>query len=176
MMQRRHVDLVDVRPLFAIDFDVDEQFVHHDARGSVVFEALVRHHVAPVAGRVADGQQDRPSDVCFRQRFRAPRPPVDRIVLVLQEIRARFLGEPVFMPGFIGVMRLSSRSCLGSGVLEKGDLFRKSAFARIKPGAGFFGSRSGATFRSSFLTTFGDLWQLPGFDGFGTPPSRRSRA
>ena len=51
----------------------------------------------------------------------------------------------------------------------KGDLIRKSAFARIKPGRAFFGSYSGATFRSSFLTTFSDPWQLPGFDGFGTP-------
>ena len=50
----------------------------------------------------------------------------------------------------------------------KGDLIRKSAFARIKPGRAFFGSYSGATFRSSFLTTFSDPWQLPGFDGFGT--------
>ena len=37
----------------------------------------------------------------FGQRFRTPRPPVDRIVLVLQEIRARFAREAVFMPGFI---------------------------------------------------------------------------
>ena len=32
MMQRRHVDLVDVGPLLAVDFDVDEQLVHHRAR------------------------------------------------------------------------------------------------------------------------------------------------
>ena len=58
MMQRRHVDLVDVGPLLAVDLDVDEQLVHH-ARGGVVLEALVRHDVAPVAGRVADREQDR---------------------------------------------------------------------------------------------------------------------
>ena len=51
MVQRRHVDLVDVGPLFAIDFDVDEQLVHH-ARRFVVLKALVRHDMAPVAGRV----------------------------------------------------------------------------------------------------------------------------
>ena len=57
-MQRVHVDLVDVGPLLAVDLDVDEQLVHH-ARGRLVLEALVRHHVAPVAGRVADREQDR---------------------------------------------------------------------------------------------------------------------
>ena len=57
-VQRRHVDLVDVGPLLAIDLDVDEQLVHH-RRGGVVLEALVRHHVAPVAGGVADREQDR---------------------------------------------------------------------------------------------------------------------
>ena len=63
MMQRRHVDLIDVGPLLAIDFDVDEQLIHH-RRGVVVLEALVRHHVAPVAGRIADREQDRLS-CCF---------------------------------------------------------------------------------------------------------------
>ena len=58
MMQRRHVDLIDVRPFFAIDFDVDEQLVH-DPRDGVILEAFVRHHVAPVARRVADREQDR---------------------------------------------------------------------------------------------------------------------
>ena len=57
-MQRVHVDLVDVGPLLAVDLDVDEQLVHH-ARRRLVLEALVRHHVAPVAGRVADREQDR---------------------------------------------------------------------------------------------------------------------
>ena len=101
MMQRRHVDLVDVRPLFAIDLDVDEQLIH-DARGGVILEALVRHHMAPMASRIADRQKDWLSRALgFRKRFRAPRPPFHRIVLVLQEVRARFAREPVFMPGFI---------------------------------------------------------------------------
>ena len=58
MMQRRHVDLIDVGALLAVDFDVDEQLVHH--RGGVgVLEAFVRHDMAPVAGGVADREQDR---------------------------------------------------------------------------------------------------------------------
>jgi hypothetical protein len=97
MMQRRHVDLVDVRPLLAIDFDVDEEIVH-DARDIVVFEALVRHHMAPMTGGITDREQDR-LVVLFggRQRLRTPGPPIDRVVLVLQEIRARLLGETVLL-------------------------------------------------------------------------------
>ena len=97
MMQRRHVDLIDVRPLLAIDFDVDEQLVH-DARGVVVLKTLVRHDVAPVAGRIADREQDRlVGALGFRERLRSPGPPVDRIVLMLQEIRARLPGETIFV-------------------------------------------------------------------------------
>ena len=52
------IDLVEVRPLFAIHLDVDERLVH-DRRNLGVLERLVRHHVAPVARRIADRQQDR---------------------------------------------------------------------------------------------------------------------
>ena len=64
-----HVDGVDVGALLAVDLHVDEPLVH-DRRHVVVLEALVRHDVAPVAGRVADGQQDRP--VLGRCRGRTP--------------------------------------------------------------------------------------------------------
>ena len=57
-VQRAHVDVVDVRPLLAVDLDVDEQRVH-EARRFRVLERLVRHHMAPVAGGVADREQDR---------------------------------------------------------------------------------------------------------------------
>ena len=53
------VDGVEVGPLLAVDLDVDEQPVHHGRRRGVL-EALVRHDVAPVAGGVADREQDRP--------------------------------------------------------------------------------------------------------------------
>ncbi len=49
----RHVDLVEVGALFTVDLDVDEVLVH-ERRDVGVFEALALHHVAPVAGRVAD--------------------------------------------------------------------------------------------------------------------------
>ena len=52
------VDLVEVGALLAVDLDVDEVRVHRggDLR---ILERLVRHHVAPVARRIADRQQDR---------------------------------------------------------------------------------------------------------------------
>ena len=58
-LDRRHVDLVEVGPLLAVDLDVDEMLVHQ-GRDRGVLEALVLHHVAPVAGRVADREEDRP--------------------------------------------------------------------------------------------------------------------
>src|SRR5205814_1169656 len=53
-----HVDGVDVRPLLTVDLDVDKALVHQ-ARGLLVLERLALHHVAPVAGRVPHGAQDR---------------------------------------------------------------------------------------------------------------------
>jgi hypothetical protein len=55
---RELVDPVEVGALLAVDLDVDEVRVHQ-RRGGVVLERFVRHHVAPVAGGVADRQQDR---------------------------------------------------------------------------------------------------------------------
>jgi class 3 adenylate cyclase len=56
----------------------------------------VRHHVAPVAGRVADREQDRlVLGPCPRERLVAPRVPLDGIRRVLQEVRARLAREPV---------------------------------------------------------------------------------
>ena len=55
---RALVDLVEVRALFAVDLDVDEEPIH-ELRGGRVLEGLVGHHVAPVARGVAYRQQDR---------------------------------------------------------------------------------------------------------------------
>jgi hypothetical protein len=57
--QSCHVDLVDVGPLLAIHLDIDEEPVH-DVGNFGFLEAFMRHDVAPVAGRVADGQEYRP--------------------------------------------------------------------------------------------------------------------
>jgi hypothetical protein len=78
-----HVDRVDVGALLTVDLDVDEQRVHL-RRDLVVLEALVGHDVAPVAGRVADRQQDRHVALLGGgERLGAPRVPVDRVVAVL---------------------------------------------------------------------------------------------
>ena len=66
---RVHVDRVEVGPLLAVDLDVDEVLVHQRRR-LLVLERLVLHHVAPVAGGVADREQDRP--VLVARAARAP--------------------------------------------------------------------------------------------------------
>ena len=53
-----HVDLVQVRALLPVHLDRDEMGVE-DLGRRLVLERLPLHHVAPVAGRVSDGQEDR---------------------------------------------------------------------------------------------------------------------
>ena len=53
-----HVDPVDVRPLLAIDLDADEGLVEEGGHG-LVLEGFMGHDMAPVAGGVADGEEDR---------------------------------------------------------------------------------------------------------------------
>ncbi len=92
---RHLIDLVKVRTLLAVDLDVDEVRVHGRRDGRVL-ERLVRHHVAPVARRVADGEQDR---LAFApresERFLAPGMPIDGVARVLQQVRARFSRKAI---------------------------------------------------------------------------------
>ncbi len=82
-----HVDGVDIRPLLAVNLDVDKVLVH-DRRGGGILERLVRHDMTPVARRVSHGQQDRYTTLGgLGERVRAPRPPVDRVVRVLEQVR-----------------------------------------------------------------------------------------
>ena len=57
-LHRRHVDRIDIRPLFPVYLDVHKQLVHQ-RRNLRVFERLPLHHVAPVARRISDAQQYR---------------------------------------------------------------------------------------------------------------------
>ncbi len=83
-MERAHVDRVDVGALLAVDLDVDEEIVHH-RRSRLVLEAFVRHHMAPVAGGIADRQQNGLAGrLGLGDGLGAPRAPVDRVVLMLQ--------------------------------------------------------------------------------------------
>ena len=68
-----HVDRVDVGPLLAVDLHVHEEPVHDLGDGRVL-ERLVRHHVTPVARRVADREEDR---LAVRARVRRLRRPTD---------------------------------------------------------------------------------------------------
>ncbi len=98
---RLHVDRVEVRALLAVDLDRDEEAVHQ-LRGRRILEALVLHHVAPVAGGVADREQDRPVELAGAgERLLAPRVPVDRVAGVLQEVGARLGGEAVHGHGTV---------------------------------------------------------------------------
>ncbi len=90
-----HVDLVHVRPLLAVHLDADEVRVEEggDLRA---LEGLAFHDVAPMAGRVADAQEDGPVlPARLGEGFLAPGIPVHRVVLVLEQV-GRFLPrEPV---------------------------------------------------------------------------------
>ncbi len=91
----RHVDLVEIGPLLAVHLDGDEMFVE-DFGDFLVLETLVLHDMAPVAGRVADAEEDRPVELFGAlQRLGAPRVPVHGVVGVLAEVGAGFVGEAV---------------------------------------------------------------------------------
>ncbi len=95
--QRVLVDLVEIGALLAIDLDVDEQLIH-PPRNRGILEALMRHHMAPMAGGVADRQQDRLVGRLGRGQCRlAPGLPVDRVVAVLEEVGARLFAEAVLI-------------------------------------------------------------------------------
>ena len=90
-----HVDFIDVGPLFAVQLHADEFLVHH-GRHFRAGEALALHHVAPMAGRVADREQQRL--VLLLRRLESlvpPGPPIDGIVLMLEQIRAFLGGETI---------------------------------------------------------------------------------
>src|SRR5262245_17985743 len=115
MMQRRHVDLIDVGAFLAVHFDVDEEIVHHLC-GWRVLEALVRHDVTPMAGGVADREQDwLVGALCLGKRLGSPWPPVDGVVLVLQQIGTGLAGETVFV-GWSGGIGRHSMTMPGSVV------------------------------------------------------------
>ncbi len=92
---RGHVDLVHVGPLLAVHLHADEALVH--LPGDLgLGEALPLHHVAPVAGRVADRQEDRlVLGAGAREGLLAPRVPVDGVVLVEEEVGARLACQSV---------------------------------------------------------------------------------
>ena len=94
-LDRGHVDRVEVGTLLAVDLDRDEPVVQV-AGGRLVLERLAFHHVAPVAGRIADRQEDRAvEELRPGQRVGSPGEPIDRVVRVLEQVRAGLSGEAV---------------------------------------------------------------------------------
>src|SRR5258708_39595098 len=74
----------------------------HDGGDLFVLKGFALHDMAPVAGGVADAEEDRfVLHFCLVQGFLAPRVPVYRVVCVLQQIWTRLVDEPV------GVLMLS---------------------------------------------------------------------
>ena len=109
-LHRLHVDRVQIRSFLAVHLDRDEVLVHVSG-GLRVLERLALHHVAPVASRVANREQDRlVLSLCPLQRVRPPGVPVDRVVLVLEEVGTRLLGEA------IGHRSQASETGAGAGV------------------------------------------------------------
>ena len=90
-----HVNLVHVRPLLAVHLDADEVFVEIRA-DLFVLKRFAFHDVAPMAGRVADAQEDGLVFAAgFRERLVVPREPVHGIVRVLEEVGGFFARETV---------------------------------------------------------------------------------
>ena len=97
---RRHVDIVQIGTFLTVDFDIDEVLVH-DRGDSFILEGLPLHDVAPVARRVANGQQNQ---LVFAagalQGLGTPGVPLYGIVGVLEQIGTGFVNQSV---GVFGV-------------------------------------------------------------------------
>ena len=94
-LHERHVDPVDVGTLLAVDLDRHEVLV--ELRGDAgMLERLVLHDVAPVAGRVADRQEDRLVLAAGAlERLVAPGIPVHGVLGVLLQVRTGLAGETI---------------------------------------------------------------------------------
>jgi hypothetical protein len=86
---------VDVRPFLPVDLDGDEGLVH-PAGDLFVGKRFPLHHVTPVAGRVADREEDRQVlSPGFAERLVPPGIPGDGVAGVLSEIGAFFAFQAV---------------------------------------------------------------------------------
>ncbi len=86
-LNRELVDLIEIGALFAVYFYADEELVHALGDGRVL-ERLTLHDVAPMAGGVADGEEDRlVFGLRLGERVIAPGVPIDRVLGVLEEVR-----------------------------------------------------------------------------------------
>ena len=98
LLQGRHINVIEIGTLFSIDLDVHEMLIH--VAGDLgIREHLFLHDVAPVTTAVADRQENQ---LVFLARafqgLRAPGIPIDGVVRVSEQVRARFAGKPIFLP------------------------------------------------------------------------------
>ncbi len=94
-LRGEHVEFVEVWAFFAVDFDVDEVGIH-DVGDVMFFEDFAFHDVAPVAGGVADGEEDGfVFAASFFDGFGAPGMPIDGVVGVLKEVGAGGVDETI---------------------------------------------------------------------------------
>ena len=90
-----HIHAVNIGPLLPVHLDGDEMRIQN-LRNFGVLKALVRHHVTPVAGAVADAQKHGlvlPPGLV--KRLAAPWIPVDRVFRMLQQVGTCLLLEMV---------------------------------------------------------------------------------
>jgi hypothetical protein len=103
-------------------------------------------HLAPVAGGVADAQQDRPVErLRQRQRLVAPLPPVDRVVGVLLQVRGRRVGETIRHASTLGASH-------AGGVTENQQ--RRRAYRAAPLGLAFSVPIGLITFAYGFVSTY----------------------
>ena len=91
----RHIDAVQVGPLLPVHFNRDKPAVQQCC-GLGVLEALMGHDVAPVAGAIADTEEDGLVLLTGpEERLLTPGIPVHRILRVLEEVGAGFVLQMV---------------------------------------------------------------------------------
>ena len=115
-MQRGHIMMIDVGALLAIDLHTDEARVHL-SRGLLVLERFVRHHVAPMARRVADRDEDGaiPRPRFVESRF-SPGAPVNGIFGVLKQVGRGLPRELVLRHEKMTPLRLNGYACAAATV------------------------------------------------------------
>ena len=115
-----HVDGIDVGPLLAVHFDRDVVFI--DIFGDLdIVERLFLHDVAPVAGRIADAQQDGAAEAASGlEGFISPGMPVHGVVGVLQEIGAAFQQQTIREPGRTVFVEMPGAGFVGGAATAPG--------------------------------------------------------
>src|SRR6266702_7346536 len=110
-----HVNVIYIGSFFTIYFNGDKMLIHH-VSDVFVLEGFALHDMAPVAGRVANTEQDG-FVLLLRllQRFFAPWVPIYGVVGMLQEVWTCLVDEPV------GMFMLECRVCgIGHGSSGRG--------------------------------------------------------